>query len=72
MNVIRVFALKTAVILTFVASLVIALQNPVYLWFLLLLIPAFIADIIRIIAIAHIGKVIAIKENTTNEQPDKR
>ena len=71
MNVIRVFALKTAVILTFVASLVIALQNPFYLWLLLLLIPAFIADIIRIIAIAYTGKVIAIKENT-NEQPDKR
>lgn len=71
MNVIRVFALKAAVILTFVASLVIALQNPVYLWFLLLLIPAFIADIIRIIAIAYAGKAIAIKENT-NEQPDKR
>lgn len=71
MNVIRVFALKTAVILTFVASLVIAFQNPFYLWFLLLLIPAFIADIIRIIAIAYAGKVIAIKENT-NEQPDKR
>ena len=71
MNVIRVFALKTAVILTFVASLVIALQNPIYLWFLLLLIPAFIADIIRIIAIAYTEKVIAIKENT-NEQPDKR
>ena len=71
MNVIRVFALKTAVILTFVASLVIALQNPFYLWFLLLLIPAFIADIIRIIAIAYTGKVITIKEST-NEQPDKR
>lgn len=71
MNVIRVFALKTAVILTFVASLVIALQNPFYLWFLLLLIPAFIADIIRIIAIAYAGKAIATKENT-NEQPDKR
>ena len=71
MNVIRVFALKTAVILTFVASLVIALQNPFYLWFLLLLIPAFIADIISIIAIAYTGKAIAIKENT-NEQPDKR
>lgn len=71
MNVIRVFALKTAVILTFVASLVIALQNPFYLWFLLLLIPAFIADIIRIIAITYAGKAIAIKENT-NEQPDKR
>ena len=71
MNVIRVFALKTAVILTFVASLVIALQNPFYLWFLLLLIPAFIADIIRIIAIAYTGKAIAIKESI-NEQPDKR
>ena len=71
MNVIRAFALKTAVILTFVASLVIALQNPFYLWFLLLLIPAFIADIIRIIAIAYAGKALAIKEKT-NEQPDKR
>ena len=71
MNVIRVFALKTAIILTFVASLVIALQNPFYLWFLLLLIPAFIADIIRIIAIAYTGKAIAMKEKT-NEQPDKR
>ena len=71
MNVIRVFALKTAVILTFVASLVIALQNPFYLWFLLLRIPAFIADIIRIIALEYTGKVIAIKVNT-NEQPDKR
>ena len=71
MNVIRVFALKTAVILTFVACLTIALQSTVYLWFLLLLIPAFIADIIRIIAIAYTGKVIAIKENA-NEQPDKR
>ena len=71
MNVIRVFALKTAVILTFVASLVITLQNPFYLWFLLLLRPAFSADIIRIIAIAYTGKVITIKENT-NEQPDKR
>ena len=40
----KLMCLKTAIILTFVAGLVIAMGSAKYLWLLLLLIPSFFAD----------------------------
>ena len=51
----KLMCLKTAIILTFVAGLVIAMGNAKYLWLLLLLIPSFLSlpDFIIINLISH-------------------
>lgn len=64
MEVWKLFLLKFIVILTFVACLVVARQNYNLLWLLLLLIPSFIGDVVRI------GGLIAVSNNRQGENED--
>lgn len=65
----KLMCLKTAIILTFVAGLVIAMGNAKYLWLLLLLIPSFFADLCKIQYVNEIGKIFKkVNEEVKNEQ----
>lgn len=64
MQIWKMCLLKTIVILTFVACLVVARQNDSYFWFLFLLVPSFLADIVRI------GGFIAVSNNQQGESED--
>ena len=65
----RLMCLKTAIILTFVAGLVIAMGNAKYLWLLLLLIPSFFADLCKIQYVSEISKIFKkVNEEVKNEQ----
>lgn len=69
MQVFKLMCLKTAIILTFIAGLIIATGQNNYLWLLLILIPSFFADLIKIVFIGEKGRAFAkeLKESA-NEQ----
>ena len=65
----KLMCLKTAIILTFVAGLVIAMGNAKYLWLLLLLIPSFLADFCKLQYVSEISKNFKkVNEEVKNEQ----
>ena len=65
----KLMCLKTAIILTFVAGLVISMGNAKYLWLLLLLIPSFFADFCKLQYVSEISKIFKkVNEEVKNEQ----
>ena len=65
----KLMCLKTAIILTFVAGLVIAMGSAKYLWLLLLLIPSFLSDFCKLQYVSEISKIFKkVNEEVKNEQ----
>ena len=65
----KLMCLKTAIILTFVAGLVIAMGNAKYLWLLLLLIPSFLPDFCQLQYVSEISKIFnKVNDEVNNHQ----